>query len=374
MKSNQSRITLSKPYLAVNQLRYVREVLESGKWSSSGKFSGLCEGFFNNYFSPSKSLLTHTCTDALELISLLIDIRNGDEIIIPSFTFVSTANAFLLRQAKIVWCDSKENHPNISIDQILPLITNKTKAIVVVHYAGYCVDMDPILELCKERNIVVIEDAAQAMNSYYKGRKAGTLGDLASFSFHDTKPISCGEGGLLVVNNLTYYERSRVLQEKGTDRYAFLLGLVNQYQWKDIGSSYAPSELQAACLYAQIEEMEIVFQKRKKIWNKYYEILSEHKEKFILPNKDNYTDYNNSILFLQYYSSENRDKDIKSLNEHGVSATFHYLALHKSPLGQKMYKSDCPNATYWENHILRLPIHTFVTEKDVEFICDMLLN
>ncbi|MCC6815197.1 MAG: dTDP-4-amino-4,6-dideoxygalactose transaminase [Saprospiraceae bacterium] len=370
---NHKKIPLSKPYQAKNQLRYAQQVIESSYWSSSHYFSKRCEEFFNSYFGIHSCLLTHSCTDALELISLLIDIQEGDEVIVPSFTFVSTANAFLLRGAKIVWCDSQTDHPNISIDQILPLITHKTKAIVVVHYAGLCVDMDPIIEICKQKNIFLIEDAAQALSSEYKGRKAGTLGDFATFSFHDTKPISCGEGGLLVINNSKYCDQALIHLEKGTDRHAYLQGQINKYQWMNLGSSYAPSEFQSSQLLAQLEEIEIIFDIRKKIWNQYItQLNSIRTSKFRLPKIFDYSDYNTSILYLEIMEECHRNELIHLLNRNGISATFHYLALHSSPYGRRMNHQECPNASYWEKQILRLPLHTDVEEADVEKICKLL--
>ncbi|NOT36176.1 MAG: dTDP-4-amino-4,6-dideoxygalactose transaminase [Saprospiraceae bacterium] len=371
---NQNRIPLSKPYQAANQLKYAHQVIESGHWSSYNQFSMKCEAFFNSYFGINTCLLTHSCTDALELISLLIELKEGDEVIVPSFTFVSTANAFLLRGAKIIWCDSQEDHPNVSIDQILPLISSKTKAIVVVHYAGVCVDMDPIISLCKSKNIVLVEDAAQALTSEYKGRKAGTLSDFATFSFHDTKPISCGEGGLLVINNSDYFDKAVIHLEKGTDRHAFLQGQVNKYQWLNVGSSYAPSEFQSSQLFAQLEEMDSIFDLRKKIWRQYMHILDSHySEVYKLPKKFNYSDYNTSIFYVELRFESQRNNLIQNLNLSGISASFHYLALHSSPFGSIINSQDCPNASYWEKHILRLPIHTEMNEKDVEFICENII-
>ncbi len=370
---SHKKITLSKPRQAKNQLNYAQQVIESGHWSSSNYFTKKCETFFNYYFDLNTSLLTHSCTDALELISLLIDIQEDDEIIIPSFTFVSTANAFLLRGANIIWCDSQPDHPNVSIDQILPLISLKTKAIVVVHYAGLCVDMDPIIDVCKQRNILLIEDAAQALTSEYKGRKAGTQGDFGTFSFHDTKPISCGEGGLLVVNSLEYYDQAIIHLEKGTDRHAFLQGQVNKYQWKNIGSSYAPSEFQSSQLLAQLEELEIIFDTRKKLWNHYISILgSNRSNKIRLPKNFDYSNYNTSIMYLEILDENYRNELIQLMNRNGISASFHYLALHSSPYGRRISSQECPNASYWEKHILRLPLHTDMEEAGVELICKLL--
>lgn len=363
-------IQLSNPHLARNQMKYVQDSIVSGKLSSSGKYSQECESYFNQYFDPSISLLTHTCTDALEMIALLINIKEGDEIIIPSFTFVSTASAFLLRGVKIVWADSQFNHPNVDVEHIFSLITSNTKAIVVVHYAGLSVDLNRLIDYCRVRKIFIIEDAAQAFHSHYYNRKVGTIGDFATFSFHDTKPISCGEGGLLVVNNPDYVESACVVLEKGTDRRSFINGQVEQYQWKSLGSSFGASQLQAACLLAQLEDVELIFSTRQVIWEEYCKAFEQSSllQYFRLPIQVTYSNYNTSIFYLELLNTEDRNRLIKYLNLKGIQASFHYLPLHTSPMMHGKVVTDCPYAEYWSKHLLRLPLHTSMTIKDVHYI------
>ncbi|MEP7196175.1 MAG: dTDP-4-amino-4,6-dideoxygalactose transaminase [Saprospiraceae bacterium] len=372
----QNLISLNRAHVSSNQLKYIADAIELGKLSSIGKYSNACEEFFDQHFKGSKCLLTHSCTDALELIAILIGIKEGDEVVVPSFTFVSTANAFLLRGAKIVWCDSQSHHPNVSIEQIKDVVSERTKAIVIVHYAGVAVDMDPILKFCKDRQIIVIEDAAQAMCSNYKNRKVGTLGQFSTFSFHDTKPISCGEGGLLVINDLTYVDQAMIILEKGTDRHAFLLNQVNLYQWLSIGSSFAASQLQAACLFAQLEEMEFIFAKRKLLWNHYMKLFSENgiKSEFNLPVIDQHSEYNSSIFYLEIENEIIRNDLLKYLNEYDIQACFHYQALHESPFGKKFTNKELKHASYWQRNILRLPIHTWMDSYQVEYVVSRVYN
>ncbi|MEO6189162.1 MAG: dTDP-4-amino-4,6-dideoxygalactose transaminase [Saprospiraceae bacterium] len=367
-------IPLHKPHIADNQLKYIADAMDIGKLSSLGKYTELCETFFKEYFNGSTCLLTHSCTDALELIALLIDIKSGDEVIVPSFTFVSTANAFMLRGANIVWADSQSDHPNVSIEHIQTLINSKTKAIVVVHYAGLSIDMDALMSLCILHKIILIEDAAQALHSKYRGRRIGTMGHLATFSFHDTKPISCGEGGLLVINDSTYVAQAYRFLEKGTDRHAFLQGLVNQYQWMSLGSSFAASQLQAACLYAQLEEINWVFSKRKLLWARYVELLNvpQNKVNYRLPKLVDYSENNTSIFYLEILDAKKRNELIVFMNERGVAASFHYLALHKSPMVKKLATMQLPYSEYWTDHLLRLPIHTFLDFEEVDYVVSKL--
>ncbi len=246
-------IPYNKPYLTGKEVNYIYDAVNSGKLSGNGKYTKLCQDFFCKKYGFKKSLLTNSCTDALEMASILLNLQLGDEVIVPSYTFVSTANAFVLRGAKIVFTDSYENHPNIDVSKLEALITEKTKAIVVVHYSGVACDMDKIMELANKYNIYVIEDAAQAIDSYYKDKALGSIGHLGTFSFHETKNIISGEGGMLVVNDDKFIERAEIIWEKGTNRAAFFRGEVDKYGWVDIGSSYLPSELTAAFLYAQLE-------------------------------------------------------------------------------------------------------------------------
>jgi len=263
-------IPFNKPYLTGKEAHYLYHAVYSGKISGNGMFTQKCHNFFVQRYGFKKCLLTTSCTDALEMAAILIDIKQGDEVIMPSYTFVSTANAFVLRGATIVFADSGASNPNIDAEKLESLITPKTKAIVPVHYAGIACDMDKIMALAEKYNLFVIEDAAQAIDSYYNGRPLGSIGHLAAFSFHETKNIISGEGGMLVINDERFFRRAEIIWEKGTNRAEFFRGEVNKYGWVDIGSSFLPSEIIAAFLYAQLENLDDIQLKRKSIWNKYY--------------------------------------------------------------------------------------------------------
>ena len=272
------QIPFNKPYLTGNETKYIETAVNSGKISGNGEFTKKCQSFFEEKYGLKKCLLTTSCTDALEMAAILCDIKQGDEVIVPSYTFVSSALAFVRQGAKIVFADSLPYHPNIDVDKVESLITKKTKAIVPVHYAGMACDMDKIMALAEKHNLFVIEDAAQAIDSYYfnkNGEKKplGSIGDLATFSFHETKNIISGEGGMLVINNEKFIKRAEIIWEKGTNRAEFFRGEVNKYGWVDTGSSFLPSEIIAAFLWAQIENIEDIQAKRKKIWEKYYTLL-----------------------------------------------------------------------------------------------------
>jgi dTDP-4-amino-4,6-dideoxygalactose transaminase len=270
-----NHIPFNKPYLTGNETNYIYQAVQSGKISGDGIFTKKCHEFFELKYGFKKCLLTTSCTDALEMAAILSGIEDGDEVIIPSYTFVSTANAFVLRGAKIVFCDSQENHPNIDDTQIERLITSKTKAIVVVHYAGVACEMDNICSIATKHNLFLIEDAAQAIDSFYKGRPLGSFGHFAAFSFHETKNVISGEGGMLVINDLDFVERAEIIREKGTNRSKFFRGEIDKYGWVDIGSSYLPSDIIAAFLFAQLENLEIIQDKRLNLWNRYYHNLAK---------------------------------------------------------------------------------------------------
>ena len=263
------QIPFNKPYMTGKETQYIEQAVNSGKISGNGLFTKKCQDFFENKYGFIKCLLTTSCTDALEMAAILLNIKQGDEVIMPSFTFVSTANAFVLRGAKIIFADSKKDHPNIDENLLESLITPKTKAIVVVHYAGVACEMDTIMSLAKKHNIYVVEDAAQAIDSFYKGKPLGSIGHLSAFSFHETKNIQCGEGGMLAINDEQFKERAEIIWEKGTNRSAFFRGEVNKYGWVDIGSSFLPSEISAAFLWAQLESLDKIQNKRKEIYKHY---------------------------------------------------------------------------------------------------------
>ena len=372
--SNNFSIPFNKPYSTGKELEYIQDAINRGHISGNGYYTKKCQNFFQEHYGFLKCLLTTSCTDALEMAAILINTQPGDEIILPSFTFVSTANAFALRGAKLVFCDSRADHPGIDEDKIENLITEKTKAIVPVHYAGVACDMDKIMALAEKYNLFVIEDAAQAIDSYYKGKPLGGIGHLGCFSFHETKNISSGEGGMLVVNDDRFIERSEIIWEKGTNRQAFFRGEIDKYGWVDIGSSFLPSDMIAAFLWAQLEHIYEIQAKRLEIWNKYNETLKPivDKVKIRLPFIPDYATNNAHMYYIVAESreqrAEGRDKIIMKLKENGIQAVIHYQSLHKSKFyySQTM-RRECPQSDYYSLNLLRLPlfvgIDTIITQK-----------
>lgn len=326
-------ITFNKPFLTGKEAHYIYQAVYSGKLSGNGIFTKKCQKFFEEQYGFKKALLTTSCTDALEMAAILCDIKPGDEVIAPSYTFVSTVLAFVRQGAKIVFCDSCQNNPNIDPEKIEALITDRTKVIVPVHYAGVACDMDRIMEIARKHNLLVVEDAAQAVDSFYKGRALGSIGHLGCFSFHETKNIIAGEGGMLVINDERFIRRSEIIWEKGTNRSEFFRGEVNKYGWVDTGSSFLPSELISAFLWAQIENMELIQNRRKEIWNKYYnglKPLSDKKKCFSMPDIPEYATNNAHMFYIVCRSLDERSSLIKYLKDSGIQSVFHYLSLHKS--------------------------------------------
>ena len=306
----------------------------------------------------------------------MIDAKEGDEIIVPSYTFVSSALAFTRQGARIVFADSEENTPNLDISKLETLITPRTKAIVPVHYGGVAVDMGPLLELAKKHHLFVIEDAAQAIDSYYKGKSLGALGDLGCFSFHDTKNITAGEGGMLVINNPDFFKRAEILWEKGTNRSEFFRGEVNKYGWVDTGSSFLLSELNAALLYSQLEKMEVIQGRRIAIWNRYYNGLKPLSENgaFSLPFIPSYATNNAHMFYITTKTSEDRTNLIAFLKNNGVHAVFHYLSLHKSQFAENHHMGgmNLPMSDFYTEHLLRLPIFYSLMDDDVDIVIDLI--
>lgn len=360
-------ITFNKPHLTGKETHYIYEAVKSLHLSGNGMFTKKSHTFFQEKYGFKKCLLTSSCTDALEMSSILIGIEPGDEVIMPSYTFVSTANAFVLRGAKIVFADSLPDHPNMDTSKLEALITPKTKAIVPVHYAGMACNMDEIMALAEKYNLYVVEDAAQAVDSFYKGKPLGSIGHLATFSFHETKNVISGEGGMLVVNDEKLMGRSEIIWEKGTNRSAFFRGEVNKYGWVDVGSSYLPSEVVAAFLYAQLENLDDIQDRRKTIWNDYYKGLAGLQDKGVLklPKVPEGATNNAHMFYIVCESYENRSALIAYLKEKEIMSVFHYLSLHKSPFyeakhdGRVLTMSD-----YYETHLLRLPFFYDITEEE----------
>ena len=369
-------IPFNKPYLTGKETFYIQQAVASGKISGDGIFTKKCHQFFEEKYAFKKALLTTSCTDALEMAALLIDIKEGDEIILPSFTFVSTANAFVLRGAKLVFADSRQDHPGLDEYVLEQLITPKTKAIVVVHYAGVACDMDAIMALAAKHNIFVIEDAAQAIDSFYKGRPLGSIGHLAAFSFHETKNIISGEGGMLVINDSRFAERAEIIREKGTNRSKFFRGEVDKYNWVDIGSSFLPSDIIAAFLYAQLENIELIQNKRKLLWKTYFEELSAISDQIQLPSIPDFATNNAHMFYIVCKDENQRNALILHLKNENVHSVFHYLSLHKSPFyADKHGDRVLPLSDFYTNGLIRLPLFFELETSQVKsIICKSILS
>jgi dTDP-4-amino-4,6-dideoxygalactose transaminase len=370
-------IPFNKPYLTGKETHYIYDAVNSGKISGNGKYTQMCQAFFESTYGFKKVLLTTSCTDALEMCAMLANIKEGDEIIIPSFTFVSTAIAFVRQGAKIVFADSYLDNPNIDADKIEALITSKTKAIVTVHYAGVACDMDKIMALAEKYNLLVIEDAAQAIDSFYTGkngqkRALGSIGHMAAFSFHETKNIISGEGGMLTINDDRFVNRAEIIWEKGTNRAEFFRGEVNKYGWVDTGSSFLPSEIIAAFLWAQIENLSNIQSKRKLLWATYYQgIRSINCKEITLPKQPEYATNNAHMFYVVLENIEQRSKLILALKEKGFHAVFHYLSLHSSDFYKDKHDDRIlDNSDKFTNCLLRLPFYYELDEKDVFILID----
>jgi dTDP-4-amino-4,6-dideoxygalactose transaminase len=366
-------IPFNKPYQTGKELEYIENALKNGKISGNGIFTNNCHNLLSEKYGFEKVLLTSSCTDALEMTAILSNIQPGDEVIVPSFTFVSTALAFVRQGAKVVFVDSGNDNPNMDVELIEELISPKTKAIVPVHYAGVSCDMDRIIEIAKKNNLTVIEDAAQAIDSYYKGRPLGSIGQYGCFSFHETKNIISGEGGALVVNDKKQINRSEIIWEKGTNRAEFFRGEVNKYGWVDLGSSFLPSDITAAFLYAQLESINDIQKKRIQIWEHYYSGLKslELDGKIILPTIPDYATNNAHLFYILCRSLEERTELINFLKSKGIMAVFHYLSLHQSQYYSSISQSNkLVNSEYYSDHLLRLPLYYELNADDIQFIID----
>ncbi len=377
-------IDFNRPYLTGKEMDYITQSVLSKKISGNGMFTKKCQGFFESRYGFKKCLLTTSCTDALEMAAILCDVKPGDEVIIPSYTFVSSALAFVRQGAKIVFADSRVDNPNMDADLVEKLITPKTKVIVPVHYAGVACDMDKVMDLAERYNLLVVEDAAQSVDSYYKpsldvvpSKALGSIGHLGCFSFHETKNIVSGEGGMLVINDERFIRRAEIIWEKGTNRADFFRGEVNKYGWVDTGSSFLPSEIVAAFLYAQCENIDNVQQKRKAIWEMYDKGLCPLKEKkgVSLPSIPEYATNNAHMFYLVCRDLEERTDLIKYLKSHEIQAVFHYLSLHKSPYYSNRHDGrDLPNSDRFADCLVRLPLFYELEEKEVQIIIDQILN
>lgn len=375
-------IPFNKPYITGKEVQYINDAVDTGKISGNGKYTQLCQQYFEDRWNFKKTLLTTSCTDALEMCAMLLDIQPGDEVILPSFTFVSTALAFERQGAKIVFADSRPDHPGVDEDQLEALITPATKAIVPVHYAGVACDMDAIMDIASKHQLFVVEDAAHAVNSYYTGRDGikkalGAIGHLSAFSFHETKNIQCGEGGLLGINDDRFIKRAEIIWEKGTNRAAFFRGETDKYAWVDTGSSFLPSEISAAFLWAQIEALDKIQKKRTTLWSTYFEMLNKKALDFgiQLPHLPSYASNNAHMFYLICSTPAQRNRLINYFNENGVFAISHYQNLHLSPYyRQKHDERILPESDRYADCLIRLPMYFEMDQFLVKQICDQLVN
>ena len=368
----------NKPFLTGEEISHIRDAVSTNKISGDGKYTKLCQNYIEQRYSFKKCLLTTSCTDALEMAAILCQIELGDEVIMSSYTFVSTANAFVLRGAKIIFCDSRLDHPGMDEDLIEDLITVKTKVIVPVHYAGVACDMDKIMSLADRYNLLVVEDAAQAIDSFYTGadgvKKAlGSIGHFGCFSFHETKNIQCGEGGMLSINDKKYVERAEIIWEKGTNRAAFWRGEVDKYGWLDIGSSFLPSDIIAAFLWAQLEALDDIQSKRREIWGNYYEGLQSVIGKVNLPKLPNYAENNGHLFYIVCNQAGQRTALIKDLRRREINAVFHYQSLYSSPYYKDKHDGrSLPNSELYSDCLLRLPLYyDFSVEDQLRVITEV---
>lgn len=378
----KNKIPFNKPYIIGDEIEYIKASVNKLKISGDGFFNKKCHDFFEQTYDFKKVLLTTSCTDALEMSALLINIQPGDEVIMPSYTFVSTANAFVLRGAKIIFCDSRPDHPGINEDSIEHLITSKTKAIVCVHYAGVSCNMEKLLNLVKKHKIYLIEDAAQAIDSYYtfsdgSVKPLGGIGHLGTFSFHETKNIICGEGGLLIINDDKFIERAEILREKGTNRSKFFRGEIDKYSWVDLGSSFLPSDITGAFLYGQLEYLNEIQTKRKAIFKHYNNELFFLEEIGIaLPFTPKYSTNNAHMFYLVCENLEQRKSLISFLKMKGIVAVFHYLSLDKSDFFKKNFidiaNLELPNCEKYSDCLVRLPLFFTLTKDEVNYIIQTL--
>ena len=368
MSNNSLHIPFNRPFFSGREFEFIQQAIANSQISGDGIFTRKCHALLENALGVSKVLLTTSCTHALEMAALLLDIKPGDEVIIPSFTFVSAVNAFVLRGARPVFIDIRADTLNLDEAQLERLITPRTKAIVVVHYAGVGCDMDTIMQVAGRHGIPVIEDNAHGLFGKYRGKYLGTFGCLATQSFHETKNFTCGEGGALLINDQRYIERAEIIREKGTDRNRFFRGEVDKYTWLDVGSSYLPSDILAAYLYAQLEVRELIQSRRQRIWEYYYEHLESwaRSSGVRLPTVPTHCEQPYHLFHLLLPSIEQRQAMIAHLNARGINSVFHYLPLHLSRMGRQFggQEGDCPITENVSDRLVRLPFYCDLTEDE----------
>jgi dTDP-4-amino-4,6-dideoxygalactose transaminase len=362
-------IPFNKPAIIGNELSYIAQSVLSGHTSGDGFFSKRCQRLMAERFGAEQVLMTTSCSAALEMCALLCALEPGDEVIMPSYTFVSTANAFALRGAKIIFVDIRADTLNMDETKLVDLVTDRTRVIVPVHYAGVACEMDKISEIAQDVGALVVEDAAQAVNAKYKGTFLGTIGDMGAFSFHETKNFICGEGGALLTNNLAFRDRAEIIREKGTNRSQFFRGQVDKYTWMEIGSSYVPSDILSAFLFAQFEKMELITEKRRTIYELYTSLLQPLADHGLLqmPTIPQYCETNYHMFYVLLEDIDTRTRLIEHLRKDGILAVFHYVPLHSSPVGQKMgYRKEMlPITENLSERLLRLPMYYELADNDV---------
>lgn len=368
-------IYFNVPPFVGTELSYVKQAVDKHKICGDGEFTKLCNTWIEEKTATSKALLTTSCTHALEMAAILCDIKEGDEVIMPSYTFVSTADAFVSRGAKIVFVDIRPDTMNIDENKIEAAITDKTKAIVPVHYAGVACEMDKIMEIAKKYNLMVVEDAAQGIMSTYKGKQLGAIGDYGCYSFHETKNYSMGEGGAILIKDADYIEKAEIIREKGTNRSKFFRGQIDKYTWVDFGSSYLPSDMNAAYLWAQLENSQKIFDSRMNVWNSYYNGLKDLKEKGLieLPIVPKECEHNAHMFYLKLKDLKQRTDFISFMKENGVLAVFHYIPLHSAPAGLKYgrFFGEDVYTTVESERIVRLPLYYNMEQCDVDKVIEL---
>ena len=372
------RIPFNNPYLTGKEVLYIQQAHRRAQLAGDGFFTRKCQQWLEKNLGTKKAFLTHSCTSALEMAAILADIRQGDEVIMPSYTFVSTANAFVLRGGVPVFVDIRPDTLNIDERLIEKAITRKTKAIVPVHYAGVGCEMDTIIKIARKHQLLVIEDAAHGVKATYNGKELGTMGDFGALSFHETKNIISGEGGALLVNNPKFIKRAEIVWQKGTDRSRFMRGEVDKYTWRDIGSSFLPGELTAAFLFAQLEKAEQITKKRLAIWSRYHVALKKSEKSGVLcrPKTPRNCRHNAHMYYILLKNKNNRDKTIKRLAAKKICSVFHYVPLHASPKGKEFSQKQkkLVQTKKWADRLIRLPLFIGLKKREQKEIIQSLLK
>ena len=371
------KIPFNKPWFTGKEIQNITSAASFGHISGNGTYTQKCHDFFETKYGFKKTFLTSSCTDALEMAAILMELKEGDEVIMPSYTFVSTTSPFILRGAKVVFADSLPNHPNIDLDHAEKLINKNTRVLMVMHYGGVAVDMDKAVEIAEKHNLILLEDTAHAIDSFYNDKPLGSFGHFSTCSFHETKNISSGEGGLLAINDPSYIKRAEIVWEKGTNRSAFTRGEVSKYEWVDIGSSYMPSDMIAAFLYAQLKHIDDIQNTRIAIWDKYYNNLADTAKNghFEIPELPVFATNNGHVFYLITKTKAERDKLLDHLNENSIHAVFHYLPLHLSPYYKNQYNGkELENVQKFSDRLIRLPLFYELEHEIVDYISEKVIE